>query len=371
MKVEHILIRNFKKFRDVQISFKDSVLDEVSNRYLILGDNGSGKTTLLQAIALPLAMATGQIYSIEEFDWIGFLPERFGRWGRPYIELTVQFTKDEIEHTQQLAQRWYDGLPQDLQQSRQFTPPSDNRIVTLILDGTSCRSSSPETFYQFKGLHYLKQLYNNQLADRSEFSKVPRVFWFDQFRNLASRPDSLIVRQNGNSTHRESPTRLTYEFGVERLREYLNGWKLRQATQSFQDRFDYLDQLEKLFQTVFPQRTFYGVEPMPNIDSPTSKDYYFLINDGIRTYDIAEMSAGEQNIFPILYEFVRQQISNSVILIDEIDLNLHPPAAQAFARQLPKIDPTSQFILTTHSDAVNNLIAEEETYRLKGDGLCL
>lgn len=74
---------------------------------------------------------------------------------------------------------------------------------------------------------------------------------------------------------------------------------------------------------------------MPGIDSPTP-DYYFLINDSHRTYDIVEMSAGEQSVFPILYEFVRQQIANSVVLIDEIDLNLHPPAAQSLVRQLPK-----------------------------------
>ncbi|WP_263747283.1 ATP-binding protein [Plectonema radiosum] len=34
------------------------------------------------------------------------------------------------------------------------------------------------------------------------------------------------------------------------------------------------------------------------------------------------MSAGEQSVFPIFYEFVRQQIAHSVVLIDEIDLNL-------------------------------------------------
>jgi hypothetical protein len=38
--------------------------------------------------------------------------------------------------------------------------------------------------------------------------------------------------------------------------------------------------------------------------------------------DIVEMSAGEQSVFPIFYEFVRQQIAHSVVLIDEIDLNL-------------------------------------------------
>ena len=124
--------------------------------------------------------------------------------------------------------------------------------------------------------------------------------------------------------------------------------------------------LENLYKKVFPGRSFAGNEPMPGIDSPTPDDYYFLLNDGNHTYDLVEMSAGEQSVFPILYQFVRLQIAHSIVLIDEIDLNLHPPAAQTLVSQLPKIGPTCQFIITTHSEAVNGMIGDDETFRLPG-----
>jgi predicted ATPase len=130
-------------------------------------------------------------------------------------------------------------------------------------------------------------------------------------------------------------------------------------------------QLANLYKRIFPERSFAGVEPMPGVDAPTADDFYFLLNDGHRDYDIVEMSAGEQAVFPVLYEFVRQQIAYSVVLIDEVDLNLHPPAAQLLLSQLPKIGPTCQFILTTHSETVSNLIGEDETFRLPGGALCL
>jgi AAA15 family ATPase/GTPase len=129
--------------------------------------------------------------------------------------------------------------------------------------------------------------------------------------------------------------------------------------------------LENLYQTIFPGRAFVGLQEIPSIESPTSVQTYFVLKDGHRTYDIVEMSAGEQSIFPILYEFVRQQIAYSIVLIDEIDLNLHPPAAQFLVRQLPKIGPTCQFIFTTHSEAVSDIISEDDTYRLQGGALCL
>jgi hypothetical protein len=82
-----------------------------------------------------------------------------------------------------------------------------------------------------------------------------------------------------------------------------------------------------------------------------------FLSDGNRTYDIEEMSAGEQSVFPMLFEFVRMQIKNSVVLIDEVDLNLHPPLAQALYNSLPNIGPGCQFLLTTHSESISSLSA--------------
>ncbi|MDJ0618891.1 MAG: hypothetical protein QNJ63_19475 [Calothrix sp. MO_192.B10] len=41
MKVESIRIQNFKLFDNLEVNFKNKILDEVSDRFLILGDNGS------------------------------------------------------------------------------------------------------------------------------------------------------------------------------------------------------------------------------------------------------------------------------------------------------------------------------------------
>jgi hypothetical protein len=58
MKIESVSIQHFKLFENFQLSFKNKTLQEVSERFLIIGDNGTGKTSLLQAIALPLALVT-------------------------------------------------------------------------------------------------------------------------------------------------------------------------------------------------------------------------------------------------------------------------------------------------------------------------
>lgn len=131
MKVESIQIQNFKRFDQLEIYFKNGILDEVSDRYLILGDNGTGKTTLLQAIALPLALATGRIQDISDFDWIGFLPGRYWRWGDPRIEMQVLFEPEELKATRELAHKWYEAQPPEFK--RDFVEPGDSQRVRLVL----------------------------------------------------------------------------------------------------------------------------------------------------------------------------------------------------------------------------------------------
>jgi len=315
MKIESIVIHNFKRFDSLEVSFSNKTLNEVSNRFMVLGDNGSGKTTLLQAIALPLALATQQIKTVEEFDWIGFQAGRYSRWGPPHIELDVSFANDEIAATIEVARAWNNSPHSSSADIGERIKPGESKLVHLVLDGDRCYAPTPAEYYQFRGRFYARQLLKTNNVVRELFNRLPGIFWFDQFRNLGTNHQIAEV-ENGN---RERAGRISYDFGVARLRERLNGWKLAQMAKSESYSTDYLLLLENLYKQVFPGRSFAGVEPMPDVDTPTARDFYFLLNDGHRTYDIEEMSAGEQAIFPILYDFVRLQISNSVVLIDEID----------------------------------------------------
>ncbi|GAA6615316.1 AAA family ATPase [Scytonema sp. NUACC26] len=257
MKVESICIQNFKQFDRLEVSFKNKTLDEVSDRFLILGDNGSGKTTLLQAVALPLALATGRIRNIADFDWTGFLPGRYWRWGTPRIELEVSFEKEELLATREIARKWYEAqLLERKSDSRDFVEPGHSHLVRVILDGDFCKvGNSKAESEQFRGRYYAQWFINKgDRSVRSLFSQLPGIFWFGRVRNLGSNSNQESV---GDSI-KERSTGISFEFGVGRLRQFLVDWRRRQESGRNYS-VDYLGQLETLYQKIFLNRSFWGL----------------------------------------------------------------------------------------------------------------
>ncbi|MFI5454061.1 MAG: AAA family ATPase [Isosphaerales bacterium] len=95
-----------------------------------------------------------------------------------------------------------------------------------------------------------------------------------------------------------------------------------------------------------------------------------LVDEG-RLYDLAEMSSGEQTIFSLLCDFIRLNITRSIVLIDELELHLHAAVQQALYAGLPRLGPDCQFLITTHSAFLTDIIPSEQEVRLEGERRCL
>lgn len=362
MKLKHVVIRNFKGVKEVEFS-TESPFAGSRSLMALLGDNGSGKTTVLQAIALTLSMATRRTHDISSFNWHGFLPERLSSLGATYVELVVAFDQEEIDLTSELFEAWYDVLPPERKQFMSIVPPSRHAEVTLRFEkGRLTAQEGFEAVLQFLGRYYVKSLKDSRPELFDKFALLGDIFWFDQFRNLGHR------MVDGLSD--ETPERVGWQVGVEQLREYLVGWWGFHTTPQRRGR-DLIEPLQELYKKIFPGTRFVGLRPRSDVTSTTLNDYYFLIDRDDRTYDLAEMSSGEQAVFPLVYEFVRLNIKRSIVLIDELELHLHPPEQQRLLAALPKIGPDCQFIITTHSEFLSSAIPDEQEVRMKGGSLCL
>ena len=373
MKLNHVAIRNFKGVKQVEFPAEDSAR-ALGALTVLLGDNGSGKTSVLQAIALTLSLATRRTRDLAAFRWHGFLPERLSSLGPTLVELQVSFDDEEIELTSKLFEAWQDSLPPERRQTSRLVPPSRHKDVILRFENG--RTTSPQGFEavnQFLGRYYIKALQASRPELKESFSKLGDVFWFDQHRNLGTlMSDDRAAFQfgGGSSAALREEGHEGGQAGVERLREYLVGWWGFHTTSNRRGK-DFIPPLQNSLAAIFPGLKFVGIMPRSGITAPRSNDFYFLIDRDDRVYDLAEMSSGEQALFPLIYEFVRLDIRRSIVLIDELELHLHPPEQQRVLAALPKFGPDCQFVITTHSEFLSSAIPGEQRVRLDRGIRCL
>jgi predicted ATPase len=364
MKLRKARIDNFKGVKECEIDFLDSATPRRITA--ILGDNGSGKTTVLQAIGLLLSLASRKSQSPETFAWHGFLAERLGTLGVTHVELDVEFDDEERKTTLMLFDKWEGSLSPAERSRLQPKIPHDERYLTLSYSAGEFRcNKGPRGLNQFAGREYIRALVRTQQEYWQDYRRVGDVFWYDQMRNIGR----ILHQKVPNGESIEYPE--TWTIGMEQLREFLIvEWSYHL---SGHQRREFIPEIEKKLNHVFPDLRLRGSAPKYVGVSGTSgvaESYFFMERDG-KQFDISEMSSGEQAVFPLIYEFVRLSIAKSIVLIDELELHLHPPEQQRLLTSLRQIGPDCQFIITTHSPFLEGAIPREEQVRLKGGTLCL
>jgi predicted ATP-binding protein involved in virulence len=87
------------------------------------------------------------------------------------------------------------------------------------------------------------------------------------------------------------------------------------------------------------------------------------IDKGGKTLNVAQLSQGEKSMMALVGDIARRLAmmnpglenpleGNGVVLIDEVDMHLHPRWQRRLIHQLTETFPNCQFILTTHSPLV-------------------
>jgi predicted ATP-dependent endonuclease of OLD family len=71
--------------------------------------------------------------------------------------------------------------------------------------------------------------------------------------------------------------------------------------------------------------------------------------DGQNEYSYSGLSSGEQMVLLLLIRFVAEHMHQSIVLIDELELNQHPIWQRKLVHLVPRMGDGNQIIATTHS----------------------
>jgi energy-coupling factor transporter ATP-binding protein EcfA2 len=351
VRVSNVRLRNFRRLEDYTLSFLD---DWGAPRpvTVVVGPNGSGKSSILQALAATLGTATGRISSPEELVWPGFVSARVDRhWKGPcQVDLTVISSSSERQAIAQAA-----GAYQERFQFDDWTPPDVSEPSLRLTMAHSSRglrvsATSAAEYFRFRGRAYAQAVV--QQLGPGAFDQLGTVLWYTEQRETWS----LSLDGMGEVSRMES---------LDRVRAAL--LQLENDHLRSKDGADTLfARLNQAWQGVFPGRTLVGGETRDDQWRHVGETPGFLLSDESgRTYELAEMSGAERAVFPLLFDLVRWRVHESVVLIDELELHLHPPLQQALVTALPSIGKGNQYIITTHSQHVVDVLPSDSIARLE------
>lgn len=340
MKLHRLSLANFRGFEQLELRFEPDMT-------LIAGVNGVGKSSILQVLASLFARA------LPEFTPSTAKPPVFVdediHYDKPSLEASISFSVDQ--------QRCYGSI----QRIREDVDFGDVWRRFWISDQEA--EARPKTFAEIIADRTLTgdleagradtELMLRRLKDRKQ---QPVVIYFTPQRQLPGRPRKLPPLKAFEIANAYKSALVSRQID---LREFMHWFRVVETEASEAHRIkgtDVLDNLREVVTTIIPEFKGLRVE-----DSPALR---FVVQKNNTDLAINQLSDGERGLLAMLFDITRRlSIANpdlndpiaegaGVILIDEIELHLHPKWQRQVLRRLCKTFKNCQFIVTSHSPQV-------------------
>ena len=372
MFIKNLTIQNYGPFQNCDISLWD---EENRDRKvtLLIGENGAGKTVFLEAIVTLLSWLVARIRS-EKNTGSPITLHRI-HFNESYAKLFCKLYAEKEEYSWSLVKTRKGIL------SKQESVLKDSSKLANIYSAkitNNTKESLPLFVYysteryvldipkRIKKRHTFSQIdgYDNALKKGIDF----RLF-FEWFRNIED-----ILNENKISIDEISPY-----IDKKKLTEFLSKNNFNMDLSDVYSSIDY-ERMKKEDSVLFkklqlherPQDQQY-LAVMHAIESfmpgyrrlriERHPKMRMLLDKNGQELDIIQLSQGEKSLLALVGDIARRLaimnplLSNplegkGIILIDEIDLHLHPRWQRTIVRRLRNTFPNCQFILTTHSPLV-------------------
>ncbi|MCQ1535563.1 AAA family ATPase [Methanosarcina sp. KYL-1] len=364
MKVKKVSLTNYRGAQDLSMDLNPQL-------NVFVGVNGSGKSTVLDAIAIMLSWAVSRI-------------NRAGAAGRPIVESDISNGKStaSIElscETEGRTVGWklskvrkgYAAEDRtNLQELNEYAKEIQNRIsetsenVNLpIFDYYPVNRAVLDIPLRIRGRHSFGLLaaYEGALTSGADF----RTF-FEWFREREDLENEILRHRRDQETQLDQKTRLTlrdYEL------HYGNENTKNAAVKPGECRFPdpQLEAVRTALSRFLPEFSNLTVRRQPLRMEVEKNGKPFTVN---------QLSDGEKCLIALIGDLARRLAilnpvsanpleGTGIVLIDEIDLHLHPKWQRMVVPKLLDVFPNCQFIVSTHSPSVITHVQHESLFLLK------
>lgn len=351
MRVERLVLQNFRGIRDMDLEFHPKLT-------VLVGRNGAGKSSVLDAIAGLFArcvnrinkesgcsgefLATDTAYGCDESQLL--IHVRLENRTQPFV-LGVSKGRSARRHPSAELTRDASGIPSDERLSMVIRSQAELPVVLLFDSDRAFRPESeresprsPDALLPFERKYPKESAYTDALHNHKRFPWL--VQWFKD-------REEIEIRGLRNISH-----------------NVLHKLRLEGQVPEGIDR-----QLESV-------RT--AIEQFTGLKSPRfhGDPLRFVASKGGTMLPVTCFSEGEKGLLVMVGDLARRlAIANptldkplagaGVVMIDDIELHLHPTWQRMLIPRLVATFPNIQFIVTTHSPQVLGEVNSENVVLLE------
>ncbi len=340
MRIKRLELENFRGFKKAAVDFPKG------NVAVFFGWNGAGKTAVLDAVAITLSTIIDEKYEYGVYQNDDDILK-----GEENTTLDATYSNNNSAEYKIVSRLKLGGKPQisvtGLQDLFDRTRKLDENLPVIVYYKTQreIRPQNSKKFKHTKGrlFAYIKAI-DAEVNDFNDF-----VEWFSNEQGAEN--DQKVEK---GKLDWENPSLYAIRRGISiflsEMDANFSGLKVRR--QSNED----LD-----------------------INAPSHKPVLFIQKKG-QELKLSQLSSGERTLIMLAVDILRRAVilnpqmpdplqSSGVVLIDEIELHLHPKWQRAAIPALKATFPNIQFIIATHSPQVlseveNGAVFEIENFQI-------
>lgn len=328
MRIDRISLTNM---RLVGEQTKELVLDSTKNVVILLGDNGFGKTTILDAMATIMAPYSAQFPGIADYQ-LSDLDVHINRQGRRAKFLTVEAELSDngiVMRSVRYRKGTQTPPKANYEQMKQMAIAKKNAILAgepnvelplFAYYGTGRgQFQVPERRRGFQQAFERWDCYKSAINPETDFKRF--FGWFDLMEDQERRDREKLRDFNYKSPVLNAVRRALSEI----VTSYRNPRIETRPLRFIMDRIDQDGSTHEL-----------RIEQL-------SEGYKIVIAM------VADLAARMAEANPDMDNPLN---STGIVLVDEVDLHLHPRWQRDILSQLTKVFPNIQFVVSTHSPVI-------------------
>ena len=339
MKVDSLELMNFRGIEEMSLNLTNQTT-------AMVGVNGVGKSTVLDALAIALSQLTWRINGH---------PQKARPIALDDIRLGADFARITIA----------------------VTLRGEQVVWSIVVNRRKGVYSDPMRKSDLERLNAAVALLDSEWShveeDRQEPYDLPLAVYYDVNRAVLDIP-FRVREQLQNSPHEAYADALDHG-GADFKRFFI--WFRNSEDHENEQRVD-----DAAFRNIGLEAVRNAIEIFTEFTELRirRKPLRMTVKKNRKEFNVGQLSDGERNVLALVGDLARRlsilnpslrnpNLGKGVVLIDEIDLHLHPGWQRSVVTKLEKTFPHCQFVLTTHSPQLIGELPAKSVMLMRGGEL--